>query len=103
MHDRAVAASIKSLDRYYRAELLRRLGREEEARGWYASMAERATYELVYLAPSRLQLAKLAEARGAKDEARRDYRSVVETWKAADPELAPLVEDARQQLVRLGG
>ena len=27
MRDRAVAVSIKSLDRYYRAELLRRLGR----------------------------------------------------------------------------
>ena len=91
----------ESLDRFYRAELLRRLGRGDEARGWYGSIAERATYELVYLAPSRLQLAKLAEARGADDEARRHYQRFIDTWQAADPELAPLVDDARKALVRL--
>ena len=94
---------LESLDRYYRAQLLHRLGREDEARGWYGSIAERATYELVYLAPSRLQLAKLAAARGATDEARRYYRSFVTTWGTADPEVAPIVEEAREQLARLGG
>ena len=36
-------------DRFLRAELLRALNRDEEARGWYGSIAERASYELVYL------------------------------------------------------
>jgi tetratricopeptide (TPR) repeat protein len=93
---------IEALDRYYRAELLRRLGRSDEARGWYASMAQRATYELPYLAPSHLQLATLAEARGDVDEARRRYRSFVAAWQAADPELTPLVDDARSHLAKLG-
>ena len=91
----------ESLDRFYRADLLRRLGRGDDARGWYGSIAERATYELVYLAPSHLQLARLAEARGASDEARRHYRRFIDTWQSADPELAPLVADARRQLARL--
>jgi DNA-binding SARP family transcriptional activator/TolB-like protein len=89
---------IEALDRYYRAELLRRLGRTDEARAWYASMAQRATYELPYLAPSRLALAKLAEARGDGDEARRHYRSFVDAWHSADPELVPLVDEARMKL-----
>ena len=92
----------ESLDRYYRADLLRRLGRADEAHGWYNAIAERATYELVYLAPSRLQLAQLAEARGDKEEARRRYRKFIDTWRAADPELAPLVAEARGKLAQLG-
>jgi tetratricopeptide (TPR) repeat protein len=94
---------IEALDRYYRAELLRRLGRADEASGWYGSMAQRATYELPYVAPSQLQLAKLAEARGARDEARRHYANFVESWSSADPELRPVVEDARRSIAKLGG
>ena len=52
----------EALDRYYRADLLTRLGRLDEARGWYRSIAQRATYELPYLAPSRAALARIAAA-----------------------------------------
>jgi DNA-binding SARP family transcriptional activator/tetratricopeptide (TPR) repeat protein len=93
---------IEALDRYYRAELLRRLGRADEARGWYASMAQRATYELPYLAPSHLQLAKLAEARGDEVEARRHYRGFVDSWRTADAGLRPLGDDATRHLAALG-
>jgi DNA-binding SARP family transcriptional activator/TolB-like protein/Tfp pilus assembly protein PilF len=50
----------EALDRYYRADLLERLGRLDEARGWYRSIAQRATYELPYLAPARAALAHIA-------------------------------------------
>ena len=43
----------EALDRYYRAELLFALGRHAEALDWYRTIAERATYELVYVAPAR--------------------------------------------------
>jgi hypothetical protein len=39
-------------DRFLRAELLEQVGRTEEALRWYGSLAQRATYELVYLAPA---------------------------------------------------
>jgi DNA-binding SARP family transcriptional activator/tetratricopeptide (TPR) repeat protein len=94
---------IEALDRYYRAELLRRLGHADEARGWYGSMAQRATYELPFVAPSQLQLAKLAEARGERDEARRHYGTFIDSWRSADPELRAVVDDARARLARLGG
>jgi len=32
----------------------------------------------------------------------RYYRSFVATWQAADPELTPLVDDARSRLAKLG-
>jgi DNA-binding SARP family transcriptional activator/TolB-like protein len=56
-----IASSFTSeaLDRYYRADLLQRLGRSEEARDWYRSIAQRATYELPFLAPARAALARL--------------------------------------------
>ena len=34
--------------RFLQAELLRETGRVEEAEGWYASLAQRSPYELVY-------------------------------------------------------
>ena len=93
----------EALDRYYRADLLRRLGRVEEARRWFRSMAERTTYELVYLPSARLQLGQMAESQGMTDLAIERYRSVVAAWRNADPELLPRVQDARQRLQQLGG
>jgi hypothetical protein len=66
-------------------------------------MAQRATYELPFVAPSQLQLAKLAEARGERDEARRHYGTFIDSWRSADPELRAVVDDARARLARLGG
>jgi tetratricopeptide (TPR) repeat protein len=102
-HPIASGFMAEALDRYYRADLLRRLGRVDEARGWYRSIAERTTYELVYLAPARFQLAQMAEAQGTRDLAITRYRSLIGAWSNADPELAPLVQDARRRLARLGG
>jgi len=56
-----VASPFFSLasQRYLRAELLRDAGRLEEAAGWYASMAERSPYELIYAGPARRRLAEM--------------------------------------------
>ncbi len=51
------------------------------------------------LAP--FHLARLAEARGRRDEARAGYTRFLETWKNADPDL-PAVQQARAALARLG-
>jgi hypothetical protein len=45
------------LERYLRADLLRELGRDEEALAWYASLGELSPFELPFLAPSHLHLA----------------------------------------------
>jgi tetratricopeptide (TPR) repeat protein len=56
-----VASPFFSLasQRYLRAELLREVGRLEEAAGWYRSLAERSPYELIYAGPARSRLAEM--------------------------------------------
>jgi tetratricopeptide (TPR) repeat protein len=60
-----VASPFFSLasQRYLRAELLREAGRTQEAAGWYASIAERSPYELIYAGPARRQLEEMGLTR----------------------------------------
>ncbi|HEX5963304.1 MAG TPA: BTAD domain-containing putative transcriptional regulator [Gemmatimonadales bacterium] len=98
------AASVfaaEAYDRYFRAELLERANREDEALGWFRSMAERAAYELVYLAPSHLRQAQIYDRRGERNLAARHYRRFIDLWRDADPELQPVVEGARSRLAAL--
>ncbi len=64
--------------RYLHAELLREAGRPEEAAGWYATIAQRSPYELIYLAPAQSRLAEMAAARGDETAAERHRRRVKE-------------------------
>jgi tetratricopeptide (TPR) repeat protein len=95
------AASVfaaEAYDRYFRAELLASAGREDEALGWLRSIAERAAYELVYLAPAHLRQAEIYDHRGDKSQAAHHYRKFIELWRDADPELQGQVEQARKRL-----
>ena len=60
-----VASPFFSLasQRYLRAELLREAGRTQEAAGWYASIAERSPYELIYAGPARRRLDEMVISR----------------------------------------
>lgn len=60
-----VASPFFSLasQRYLRAELLRETGRTDEAAGWYASIAERSPYELIYAGPARRRLVEMGITR----------------------------------------
>jgi serine/threonine-protein kinase len=100
------AASVfvsEAYDRYFRAELLQRLARTDEALGWYGSIAERAAYELVYLAPSHRRQAEIYVLRGQRDSAAVHYRRFIELWSGADPELQPAVSEARRRVEELEG
>jgi tetratricopeptide (TPR) repeat protein len=88
----------EAYDRYFRGELLARVGREDEALGWFRSIAERAAYELVYLAPSHLRQAEIYDRRGERGEAAKHYRKFIELWKDCDPELRPAVTSAQHRL-----
>jgi tetratricopeptide (TPR) repeat protein len=95
--ERVARLSIaEASDRFFRAELLHRLRRDDEAIGWYRSIAERASYELVYLAPAAYRLGKIFEARGDSEAAEESYRRLISLWREADPELrAPVAEAER--------
>ena len=99
--ERTAGLSVaEASDRFLRAELLRELGRDEEAIGWYESIAQRASYELVYLAPAERRLAAIAGARGDQAAAREHYRRFIELWRNADPELQPVVKEAERRIGR---
>jgi tetratricopeptide (TPR) repeat protein len=89
-------------DRFLRAELLDTLGRKEEALGWYGSIAQRSSDELVFLAPAELRQAEIHEQMDEWVEAEGHYRRFIELWGNVDPQLAPQVEWARKRVAGLG-
>jgi tetratricopeptide (TPR) repeat protein len=87
----------EALDRYYRAELLFTLGRHAEALDWYRTIAERATYELVYVAPARWREAWLYRQTGNPARAAEAYRTVERLWREADPPLRATAAEASRR------
>lgn len=81
-------------ERYLKAESLVALGREEEAAAWYETLAELNVFDLVYLAVSHQRRAEIQARLGRSTRAAEHYRRFLELWRAADPELRPLVEAA---------
>ena len=69
--------------------------------GWLRSIAERASYELVYLAPAQLRQAEIYDRRGDRDEAVKHYRRFIQLWQNADPELQGQVDQARKRIAAL--
>jgi DNA-binding SARP family transcriptional activator/TolB-like protein len=85
-------------DRYLRAHLLQRLGRLDEALSWYRSIAERASYELVFLAPAELHQAEIYRQRGDTALAASHFRRFASLWGQADPELRAAVSKGETRL-----
>jgi DNA-binding SARP family transcriptional activator/TolB-like protein len=85
-------------ERFLRAELLRALGREDEALRVFASFPDPEGYDLHYLALSHLGRARIHDARGDAGRAATHYRRFIALWADADPELQPLVLEARARL-----
>jgi hypothetical protein len=89
--------------RFLRAQLLEEAGRDSEAYGWYASLAQGARMDYVFLAPSHLGRGRISERRGDHSQAAGHYRKALELWRDADPEVAAMREEARQGLARTEG
>ena len=87
--------------RFLRAQALQEVGRGAEAEGWYRGLTA-APFELAFRGPALLHLAEIREEAGDREGAVRYYRQFLETWSDADPELQPMVVEARAALRRLG-
>jgi hypothetical protein len=97
------SGSFASADeRFLRAELLRAAGRDAEALRWYETFPDPGGYDLHYLAPAHLGRARIHERRGERALAAAQYRRVAELWAECDPELRPVVDDARRAGAALG-
>jgi DNA-binding SARP family transcriptional activator len=84
-------------ERFLRAELLCEAGRQREAIGWYRSIAEFSLYELPFLAPARLRLAAIHTNLGERARAARCYDEFIRLWQEPDPELRPMIDEARRR------
>ncbi len=88
-------------DRYLRAEILRRLGRDEEALRWYATIQDITPYDVHYYAMAHCMSAETYERLGDPTRAARHYEEYLELWRDADLELRPVVDRARRGLARV--
>jgi tetratricopeptide (TPR) repeat protein len=81
--------------RFARAGVLFQLGRYQEALRAYRSIAD----ELFHSgAPAHNRLAQIYQLLGERQQAARHYARFVELWKNCDPELRPIVDEARRQI-----
>jgi serine/threonine protein kinase/TolB-like protein len=87
--------------RYYRAELLRSVGRIEEALAWYRTLGDLAVQDAIYLAPAQLRQAQIFVQQGDGVRAATHYRRFLQLWRDCDPVLRPMVEAAAEALARL--
>jgi len=84
-------------ERFLRAELLCEAGRQRDAIGWFRGIAEFSLYELPFLAPARLRLAAIYTNLGERAHAARRYDEFLRLWQGADPELRPMIDEARRR------
>jgi tetratricopeptide (TPR) repeat protein len=83
-------------EQFARAELLYETTRYEEALRSYRRIAD----ELFHSgAPAHLRMAQIYERQGKQQKAAEHYANFIELWKDCDPELRPLVDQARRRMI----
>jgi tetratricopeptide (TPR) repeat protein len=92
----------EALERFLRAEALEEAGRREDALLLCGSFREYSLYDQIYLGPASLARGRLLEQLGRRQEAVREYARFIDLWQDCDPELRPLLREARLALSRLG-
>ena len=83
--------------RLRRGYLLAALGDAEGAERWYSTIPTPDGYEVPLVAPATLARARLAESEGRTTDAIELYERFARLWADCEPELRPLVEEARQR------
>ena len=94
----AEGCSVHGLLRFQLARWLLESGEAARAEPYLKSLDHRSSY---FMFPVSLYLGKTYEALGNMEEARRQYELFARDWQDCDPELRPLLDDARQSLARL--
>jgi tetratricopeptide (TPR) repeat protein len=85
----------------WRGELLYRTGRYDEALQWFENV-EHAFGDITEVTPFYLlRRAQIHDRKGETDKAKMLYAKFLGYWKDPDPELRPLVNEARNRLAQL--
>jgi tetratricopeptide (TPR) repeat protein len=83
--------------RYLRADAYLRLGNRQEALRWFRYGFHGTPNEVAYMAPVHLRLGEIYDDLGNRDQAAKHYGIALSLWDRADPDLAPLMENARRR------
>ncbi len=98
-HKWASGFFAQTYERFLRAELLNAQGLYDKAIGYYDSMTQ--FHDWPYSAPSHLRRAEIYAKLGEKDRAVMHYKQFIRLWQNCDPELRPMVENAKLKLKQL--
>ena len=85
----------RALDRWIRGELLVEVGRSEDALAWFATLSE-GWGEFLFSGPAHLRQGQIHADLGNADQAIAHFLRFEDLWTDADPELQPLVQEARE-------
>jgi tetratricopeptide (TPR) repeat protein len=90
------------------AQAYAKLAQPDSARVYYERYLStggplRVIADAHFLAASYQRLGELYEAKGDRKQAVEYYEKLVALWKNADPELQPIVKDAKARVARLSG
>jgi tetratricopeptide (TPR) repeat protein/tRNA A-37 threonylcarbamoyl transferase component Bud32 len=93
----------RSLHRMLRADALARLGRHQEALGWYSTVPGPLLPDANHLAISHHQRAQILAQLGDSIQAIEHYAKFIDMWSEADSTQQPLVTAARERISQLLG
>jgi len=85
----------------WRAEALFRAQRYDEAAQWFDNLDEAIVSSAPHVAYILLRRAQIADARNESEKARDLYARFLKMWDKPDPELQPVVDQARNRLAAL--
>ncbi len=85
----------------WRAEALFRAQRYEEAEQWFDNLDDAIVSDIPHVAYILLRRAQIADARNQSEKARDLYARFLKLWDKPDPELQPVVDQARNRLAAL--
>ncbi|MEP7067448.1 MAG: protein kinase, partial [Gemmatimonadota bacterium] len=90
------------------AQAFTKLGQPDSAIAYHTSTLDsvgtfRVFGDVTYLAATYQRLGELYESKGDRKRAVESYEKLIALWKNADPELQPIVKDAKERVVRLSG
>jgi tetratricopeptide (TPR) repeat protein len=90
--------------RLWLGQLYQELGRLQDAERVYRSFSDGSAQARLSTEPlAQRELGKIYEQLEEYEKAVESYEYFVEYWRDADPELQPMVEEARQAIIRLEG
>ena len=87
---------VLEYETFLRADLLYATGLYDEALRAFRRLADDLFHSG---APAHLRLAQIYERQGKRQKASEHYARFIELWRNCDPELRPLVEQARQRMI----